>query len=183
MNKRTLFITVVVTLSFGLQAAYGLDAGNEAPKQPSVPKAAESKIESPKVESPQSAASKAQPKDKEMTKEEMLAELKGELADNEEVFDMIPGLKVQTAADGKFFYTFKGTKLEDLSKEDLGGLFTRARQAMVRVRTERIQRQLEMVAQTQRLQRITTPPQSPRTPASPPSPPRVPPTPSPSNRK
>ncbi len=203
MSKRIIFVAVVITLSFGLSAAYGLGDGNEkvgalqkvknayndfrvrqqqksqavknkALKQSLAPKVTASKIKSPKVESPQAVAPKAQAPDKEMSKEEMLAELKEELADNEDVFDMVPELKAGEAADGKVFYTFKGVKLEDLPKEDLNGLFTKVRQAMVRVRTERIQRQLEMVAQAQRPQRIAAPPQPPRTSASSPLPPRVP---------
>ncbi len=123
---------------------------------------------------------------KEMTKEDLLAAVKEELAGNEEVFDMVPGLKADKDADGKVFYTYKGMKLEDLSKEDLSGLLTRAGQAMVRVRTERIQNQLDAARRVQTLQRPATVPQLPRiptqvqlprTPSAPPSAPRTPPSP------
>lgn len=175
MDKKNIFLVVIIVLFFSLSAAYGLgDRNNEPPEQSSAPKVEASKIESPKVESSQAVAQKAKPKLKEMTKEEILVELKGDLADNEEVLNMVPELKAGKGADDKVFYTFKGTKLEDLSKEELDGLFTKTRQVIVRVRTEKIQRQLEIVSQAQKMQRIAVPPQPPRIPAQPPSPPRTP---------
>ncbi|MCX5668445.1 MAG: hypothetical protein NTY34_09145 [Candidatus Omnitrophica bacterium] len=205
MGKRTLFVAVVIMLSFGLPAAYGLGAGNEkvsvlqkiknaynnfrgrqqqksqainneAPKQPPAPaKIAASKIESPK--------------DKEMTKGEMLAELKEDLADNDEVFDAVPELKVSAGQDGNAVYTYKNMALDGLSKEDLAELYGRVRQALVKIRTDRIQRQLETVRRIEMLQKTATPPQLPRIPAeaqpprippAPPSAPRNPPSPPPS---
>ncbi|MCX5666546.1 MAG: hypothetical protein NT036_05895 [Candidatus Omnitrophica bacterium] len=120
---------------------------------------------------------------KELTKEEKLAEFKEDLAVNEEVFDMVPGLKAEKDPDGKALYTFNGMKLEDLSKEDLDGIFSKAGQVMVRLRTERIQRQLDTVNRAQALQRPAAAPQLPRIPAqaqstripsAPPSAPRPP---------
>ena len=211
MSKRAFFVLVVVMFSFGLSTAYGLDAGNEkvgalqkiknayndfknkqqqksqvvkneALKQPQAPKVAVSKIESPKVESSQAAAHKAQPKDKEMTKEEMLSELKEELADNDEVFDAVPGLKVGTDQNGNAVYTYKNTALDELSKEDLANLYGKVGQAIASIRTDRIQKQLEVIRQVERLQKMTNPPQPPRTFTTPPSPPstsRTPPAPPP----
>ena len=144
MKKKNLFVLVVIALSFGLSAAYG-------------------------VESSQTTAPKVQAPVKEVTKEELLAELKEGLAGNEDLFDMIPGLKVEKDAAGKVFYTFKGAKLEDLPKDDLNGLFAKSHQAIVRVRTERIQRQLETVANTQRTQNMAASSQPPRMSASAPS--------------
>jgi len=189
MGKRTLFAAVVITLSFALPAAYGLGDGNEkvsvlqkiknaynnfrgrqqqksqainneAPKQPPAP----AKIAAPKIESP---------KDKEMTKGEMLAELKEDLADNDEVFDAVPGLKASAGQDGNAVYTYENTPLDELSKEDLTKLYSRVRQALVKIRTDRIQRQLERVRRIDMLQRTAIPPQPPRIPAQA-QPPRIP---------
>ena len=116
-------------------------------------------------------------KDKEMTKEEMLAGLKEDLADNDEVFDAVPGLKAGTGQDGNAVYTYKDTALDELAKEDLSKLYSRVRQALVKIRTDRIQKQLERIKQIERLQKTANPPQSPRAPSVPPSVPRTPPSP------
>ena len=168
MGKRNLFIAIVITLSFGLPAAYCLG-------------------ESPKVESSQAAASKdrskAQPKEKEMTKEEMLTELKEDLADNDEVFGAVVELKAKTGQNGNAVYTYKDTALDELSKEDLAKLFTRVRQALVKIRADRVQKQLETIRQAERLQRPANPPQPPRIPVVPPSVPRTPPSPPPAPQR
>ncbi len=152
MNKKILFaVVVVITVSFGLPLAYGIDDGNK------------------KV----GALPKTQAPVKEMTKEEMLAELKEDLADNDEVFDAVPELKASAGKNGKAIYTYKGTVLDELSKEDLANLYVRLRQTLTKIRTDRIQRQLETVKRVERLQRIATPPQPPRIPVQV-QPPRIP---------
>jgi len=152
MSKRVLFVAVVIALFFGLPAAYGIGDGNE------------------KV----GALPKAQAPAKEMTKEEMLAELKEDLADNDEVFDSVPELKASAGKNGKAIYTYKGTVLDELSKEDLANLYVRLRQTLTRIRTERIQRQLETVRRVERLQRVVAPPQPPQPPRAPSVPPSMP---------
>jgi len=212
VSKRILFIVVVITLSFGLPAAYGLGDGNEkvgalqkiksayndfrsrqqqksqavkneAPKKSPAPKVAASKIESPKVESSRAAAPKAQTKDKEVTKEEMLAELKEDLSDNDEVFDAISELKAIAGQNGNAVYTYKDTVLDELSKEGLTELYGRVRRALVKIRTDRIERQLETIKQVERFQRVANPPQPPRIPAAPPSAPRTPSSPPPAPQR
>lgn len=130
----------------------------------------------PKAEAPKAEGLKAPVEKKEMTRDEMLADLKESLSEEDEIFDTIPELKAEKDKDGKSYYTFKGMKLEDLSKGDLDKLSARVHQALVRIRTDRTQRQLETVRRTQNIQRISVPPQPPRTPSQPtppPSPPRT----------
>ena len=151
MGKRTLFAVVVILLSLGLSAVCSFGAvKNEKSKQPSVTK------------------------NKEMTKEEMLATLKEDLVDNEEVFNMVPELKSVAGKDSGVTYTYNGISFDGLSKEDLAKLYSRVRQAVIKIRTDNIQRQLEIVRQADRLRKMTNPPQPPRVPAAPQSAPRVP---------
>jgi uncharacterized phage infection (PIP) family protein YhgE len=156
MKKRDLFAVIVIVALFVLSAAYSSGAvKSEESKQ----------LSAPKTEPPQAVVSKDQPKDKEKTKEEMLAELKEDLADNDEVFDALPELKTGTDRNGNAVYTYKNTALNELSKEDLTNLYDRVRQALVKIRTDRIQRQLETINQVERLQRMANTPQPPRIPA------------------
>ncbi len=160
MGKRTLFVAVIIMLSFGLPAAYGLDDGIE-------------KVDASRKTPPQAAASKAQTPVKEVTKEEMLSELREDLADNDELFDAVPGLKASAGQNGNAVYTYKDIVLDELSKEDLTKLYSRVNQALVKIRTDRIQRQLETIRQVERFQRPANPPQPPRIPVAPPSAPRT----------
>jgi len=160
MKKRILFITVVIIPLFVLSAAYGLDTvKDKKSKQPSTQK---------------KSARKVKTKASEMTKNQMLAELKEDLASTDEVFDVVQGLKVVIGTDGRAVYTYNGVALEKISKEDMAKLFGRVRQALVKIRTDRIQRQLEITKQVERLQSMASPRQSPRTPSAVPSVPKVP---------
>lgn len=108
---------------------------------------------------------------KEMTKDEILTELKETLKDEEEILDYIPELKKGISEDGKEFYTYQGARLEDLDREKLEKILGRVNNQAVMIRTERINRQLEVIRQTQRIQtppRIPAPPQVsvPNVPAS-----------------
>ncbi|MDP3804577.1 MAG: hypothetical protein Q8Q87_03375 [Candidatus Omnitrophota bacterium] len=99
---------------------------------------------------------------KEMTKDEILTELKETLKDEEEILDYIPELKKGRGEDGKEFYTYQGARLEDLEKEKLEKILGRVNNQAVMIRTDRINRQLEVIRQTQRIQaapRIAAPPQ------------------------
>lgn len=128
---------------------------------------------------PQAAANKAEaPKarvsKKDMTREEMVLELKEELKYNEELFDLFPDMKSKKGDDGNVYFTFKGVKIEDMPKEDIDNLLTKVRQALTKIKTDRIERQLEIVRRVERLNRAAAPLQSPRAPAAPPSAPSVP---------
>lgn len=175
MRKRTIFVAIVIMASFGLQRAYGLDEKN----------AKAGLSQAPKVESPQAAIQKAKPGDKERekTREEMLAELKEDVAGEDEIFTSIPELKAQAGQNGSAIYTYKNTALDELSKEDMTDLYRRVRQALTKIRADRIQKQLEMIRQVEAIQRTVKPPQAPRVPAAPPSVPRTPPPPPPAPQR
>jgi len=126
---------------------------------------------------------KKAPEKKEMTRDEVLAVLKSDLAKSDEIFDVIPELKLVKGPQGETYYTYNGIRLEDMSKEDADKLLVRVRQNLTRLNTERIQMQLESARSAERLRAISPPraplvpaaiPQPPRTPPSPPSAPRVP---------
>jgi hypothetical protein len=96
---------------------------------------------------------------KELTRDEMLAELKDDLAGaSDELFDALPGLKAEKVAEGKFTYTYKGVKLDELSAEELKSLSIKVAQTNTKLRTEQIQRQLNAARQAQQLTRPITPP-------------------------
>lgn len=163
MKTRKIFIAVIITLSFGIiaKACFGADTKQLQTARPA----------------------KAEPAKKELTKSEVLDNLKIELEQNDEVFDMIPELKAQKDNEGKTLYTFKGVKLDDLTKEDLDKISKQVNHAITVIQSDRIQGQLETIRRTQNVQRMTVPPQSPRIPAAaqpssasrtPPSPPTVP---------
>lgn len=137
------------------------------------PKAAQPEAAQPKEAQPRTAMYT------EMTKEEMLSEIKDDLETLDEILDGIPALKAEKDKDGKIFYTYNGVKLDEMGKEELEGVFTKVSQSATRFRTERIQRQLETVRRTQRLTEKAVPvtPVTPSGPVSvsiPPSPPSVP---------
>ena len=163
MKTGKIFIAVVITLSFSIiaKACFGADVKQLQTTHPA----------------------KAEPAKKELTKSEVLDNLKGKLEHNDEVFDMIPELKAQKDSEGKESYTLKGVKLDDLTKEDLYKLLMRVNQAVTKIQTDRIQKQLENIRQAQNAQRMAAPPAPPRIPAAPPSAPRIPPSPPPTPQR
>lgn len=187
MSKRIVFITIIIILSFGLSPAYGFDGKNEKVSVLQKIKNAYNNFRNRQQQKSQVVKNevseeppilKVQPETKEATKEEMLAELKEDLAYNDEVFDAVPELKAGTGQNGNVVYTYNNAVLDGLSKEDLAKLYSRVRQALVKIRTERIQRQLETIRQAERLPKTVNSPQSPpRVPAAPPSVPKAPPSP------
>jgi len=138
-------------------------------------------------------ADKAKRTRKDLTKEELVQYIKDRLDREEEVLNFIPELKKETDAAGNMYYAYQGVRLENLDKEKLDKLFLRVQNELVRIRTERLNRQLESIRRIQRLTtqqqvprvpNVTIPPptpqiprnppatiQVPRTPSSPPSPP------------
>ena len=201
MKKRNFFVLAVVMLSFGLSAVYGFGAAVKSEESEQLPvskaispkvvafkvvaaktastkvgvsKAVASKTASTKVEGPKAAAPEARSGIAEMTKEEMLAALKEDLANTSEIFNAVPELRAVIGQDGKAVYTFNGAPLESLSKEDMANLFSRVRHAIVKIRTDRIQKQLEITKQVERLRVITSPKQPPYAPVATPSVPKIP---------
>lgn len=126
------------------------------------------------AEAPKVSASK-----KELTREEKVSEIKKRLADSEELFNMLPGLKTARDADGKASFTFNGVNIESLSDEDIGSLLIRIRQRLARMRTERIERQLKAAEKIENILKAPAAPPSPaRIPSVAPSVPKAPPSPS-----
>ena len=147
--KTYVFVTVLAALSLGVvSAGFGV---NDKP----VEKTAKAENKTAK---------------KEMTKDEVLAQLKNDLSKNPEVLNMLPDLKAEKDKEGNLSYTFRGAGLDGLAKDDLDKLSVRVRQALVKIRTDRIQRQLDNIRQAQRLQNVT-PPSIPATPPKVPTPP------------
>lgn len=154
-------------------------------------------------QSPSPVVNKAKPgpekPQKELTREEILDRLKFELSAEDEVFSMIPDLKAEKGAKGEAVYRYRGDKIEELSDEKLKNIFTKVNQAVIKIRTERVNQQLAVIQNAQNLQNqqramaianqsrvIVTPPpvpapppqaprapQIPRPPQPPPAPPRT----------
>lgn len=139
------------------------------------------------------------PPKKAFTKDEIAKHVKEMLDHEEEVINLIPGLKKSMTEKGESFYTYEGTRLEDLDKGTLDKIFSRMNQEVTRIRTERLNKQLESIRHAQQITsaaagaaKIPTPPpqppriysgpsvpstppsvaQPPRTPVLPPAPPR-----------
>ena len=133
----------------------------------------------------------------EFTKEYFIEHIKGTLSHMEEIMNFVQGLKKETDKAGNVTYTYNGTKLGDLDKEQLSKLYGRINNEAVRIRTERLNRQLESIRQAERASRVArqtarqivvpappprppiiyTPPQPPPMPSAVTQPPKIPPPP------
>jgi hypothetical protein len=116
---------------------------------------------------------------KEPTREELAESLKGMLENNGEIVNLIPELKARKDADGNVSYVYRGTSLEKLDDKTFRKLYQKTQSEAARIRTERLNRQLESIRQAQaaanaahqasRTPRVVTPPpQPPRVPQPPP---------------
>ena len=131
------------------------------------------------------AAGKPKPIEK-MTKEEVVKSIKAVIDAEEGVLDTFPAVKKEKAADGTVSYTYQGVKLEGLQRDMLVKLLGRIRGEAVRIRTERIGRQLAAIKQAENITHLaggspgriqSAPPGIPRIPPSVPQVPKVPPAP------
>lgn len=122
----------------------------------------------------------------EMTGPELVERIRNLADQEEEVVNFTPGLKQEKGEDGNTFYTYEGVKLEDLDREKLDKILSRVQNEAVRIRTDRLNRQLESIRMaqqaTENAQRasqirppaISAPPQQPpRIPQPPQSPPNT----------
>lgn len=122
-----------------------------------------------------------------MTSAELAEHIKGMLEHEDEILNFIPDLKKEKDSAGNIFYTYQGLKIENMDKERLDKLFSRIQNEAVRVRTERLNKQLESIRQAQqasiaaqqasRVPTVVTPPRPPQPPPTPPKPPPPPPAP------
>jgi len=123
--------------------------------------------------------------EKELTKTDLIEHIKGNLDHIQEILNFIPGLKKEVDPTGSAIYTYQGGKIEDLDREQLIKLYSRINSEAVRIRTEKLNRQLESIMRANELTRqanqsarIPTPPLAPPQPPVlyvPPQPPSPPP--------
>ena len=110
----------------------------------------------------------------EMTVDELVADITENLDSEDEILTYVQELKKTVHAEGKVVYTLGGIPLKDAKKADLVKLSEAVAQAAVRIRTERIQAQLETVRQAQGLARQQVMQRPPAPPVQPPRPPQSP---------
>ena len=142
--------------------------------------------------SPLFSAEKSRKISKDMTKEELISEIKESLEDEDELLEVMPGIKKLKDASGTAYYEINGTRLEKMDREALRGLFNRVSNEMNKIRTDRINNQLETIRQAQQataaaqqaskgaysapqlppavpnIPKVYQPPQIPKTPTAPP---------------
>ncbi len=87
---------------------------------------------------------------KQMSKGDIVSDIKETLDEYEEISNFVPGLKKITDRSGKVTYTFAGIKIEALDRTRLEKLYIRVRQEMTRLHTENINRQLDTARRIQR---------------------------------
>lgn len=90
---------------------------------------------------------------KELTKAEKLERVNESLNNFAEIMNFIPDLKKEVDSNGKASYTFQGKKLENLDDETLGKLFGRVRNEASRIRTERVNKQLNFIRKMEQFNR------------------------------
>ncbi|MDD3905440.1 MAG: hypothetical protein PHS46_02790 [Candidatus Omnitrophica bacterium] len=90
---------------------------------------------------------------KELTKAEKLDRVNESLNNFAEIMNFIPDLKKEVDSNGKASYTFQGKKLENLDDETLGKLFGRVRNEASRIRTERVNKQLNFIRKMEQFNR------------------------------
>ncbi len=166
MRKITIFLAVtacVIFVASGLFAAENTDknskkteqakANANTPAKAAKPTVSNAAVEPAKKgkETPQPPVAKAEAAKpvKEMTQAEKVADMKETLKNNEEILTFVPGLKKEKDKNGNIFYTFQGTKLDNLDAGTVEKLFGRVRNEAVRIRTDRFNRQMAMIKKAQ----------------------------------
>ncbi|GEM_PF-5023667 len=130
----------------------------------------------------QAPASPIDKKLKQFSKEEYLEHIKGILDYNRELLDFIQEVKKVKGPDNKEYYALNGTNIDNLDVDALQKLYLRIQNEYVRIRTERINKQMETILQAQRAAqqaqqaaRVSAVPAAPQQPYRPPLPPTPPP--------
>jgi len=109
---------------------------------------------------------------KDMTKDELAADISKNLDREAAILNLVPGLEKKSDPDGKSYYAYQGRKLADLDKDTLDNIFGRVRNEALRLRTDNINKQIEMVRRANAT--VNTVPQIPRVPPTVNTPPQVP---------
>jgi len=102
---------------------------------------------------------------KDMTKDELVADITKNLDREDAILNLVPGLEKKSDPDKKEYYTYQGKRLEDLDKDTLDKIFGRVRNEALRLRTDKLNRQLETVRRANAM--TATVPQVPRSPVPP----------------
>lgn len=150
----------------------------ETPIIPEVESTEESKKVETGDESKETAVATTKPW-ADLTVPELTEYIEGVLDYEEEILNFIPELKKEEDATGNVFYTYEGVRLSELDMEKLDKVFVRVRNEDVRIRTERMNEQLQSIQRSQ--QAIMAAQQASRASVivtPPPQPPQAPPTPS-----
>jgi len=124
--------------------------------------------------------------EKEPTRKELEEHLKMMLEHDKDVLNFIPELKARKDSSGNVSYAYQGVSLEKLDDKTFRKLYQKTQNELARIRTERLNKQLESIRQAQaasnaaqaasRIPRVVTPPpQPPQVPKQPPAPPPQPP--------
>ncbi len=108
------------------------------------------------------AAEKPAPK-KELTKPDIIEHIKGSLDHFDEILNFVPGLQKYTDAAGKATYKYQDKPLEDLDKDQLMKLYFRVSNEAVRLRTDRVNKQLETIRRSEQASRRAAMPARPPT--------------------
>jgi len=90
---------------------------------------------------------------KEMTPAELSEDMARTLDSYQEILSYMPGLKKEQDQNGKAVYTYQGIQLDSLDKETLEKLSGRVRNEAVRIRTDRLNRQMQMIRRAQQMSR------------------------------
>lgn len=112
---------------------------------------------------------------KNLSRDEMIADLKEMFEGDPDLMAMMPGLVVKDRA-GKKSYEHKGKKLEELDKDTVLKLFKEFKRLLANQNMQRIQDQIQTIKQVNdmnREQRTFVPINPPSAPSTPPAPPRI----------
>lgn len=134
-----------------------VEAKKEAPAKYTAP----AKEKTPAKEVNKIAAPRKERKD--MTKDEFIASIVKNLGREESILNLIPGLVKNSDPEGKEYYVYQGKRLEDLDRDTLDNIYGRTNTESVRLRTDRLNRQMETVRRANAMT-VATVPQVPRTP-------------------
>lgn len=113
------------------------------------------------------------------THAELLEHLIGILEHERDIINLVPGLKeIAGSKDKEVSYAYQGTPIDKLDQEKLDKLYVKVQNEAVRIRTDRLNKQLESLRQSQQaIRNAQQAAQPPVIPAPPPKPPYVPPVP------
>jgi len=102
---------------------------------------------------------------KDRTKGELINDIIIDLDREEAILSIVPGLERKIGSDGKGYYAYQGTKLQDLDRNTLDNISGIVHSEALRLRTENISRQVEIIRRANAM--TPAAPEIPRVPVSP----------------